>query len=259
MSITYYPNGVAKPLMHVIEKLQQPNRLYSLCGEQVLTDDDLNITVWSPRSWEVLRVSLNFTTTDTKDYSISTMRGIGIVSGLNDRLWFKMDAISSQQIIIPQLFYDGATMATAVETAMNASYLPATGMPFVVAYDSDTNKFTITPNAGNIKLFVTNTCVPVRRESTAARLLGFTVDSTPANPIESDTEVPALGTKTIIVSGTDSVSQNVVSTDVIAMTVDNQLVIEATASSQANSTSSSSSITLPMVATYEVVYRILDV
>ena len=169
-----------------------------------------------------------------------------------------MNSVSSQPIIIPQAFYSGATLATAIATALDLSGLPATGKPFAVAYDTNSNKFSITPAAGNIKLFATNTSTTVRRDSTAANLIGFTIDSSHTTPIESDTAVYALGTETVVVSGTSSTTQNVVSTDTLAMTTDNQLVIKASAGTQSNSSSSSSSVSESIVVTYEVVYRVLD-
>lgn len=244
MPINYYPNGTAKMLKHVVEQLQTPNRLHSVCGEVDTTSAAMSVSVWSPRGWKVMRSSLNFSDTSSKNYSISTMRGVGVVTGLNDRLWLKMDGKSAQQIIIPQGFYSGAELALAVAAAMDASALPDSGKPFGVTYDSSTNLFSIAPAAGSIQLFATNTCVNVRRESTAAGAIGFSTDSAKAGTITSDTEVPALGTSIVIVAGTGTNARNVVSTDEIAMTVDNALLIESSIA--------------PVVATYEVVYKILD-
>jgi hypothetical protein len=246
MPITYYPNGTAKKNKHVVEQLQKPDVLYSSSGGADITSTGLSVSFWTPRSWEVTRVSLNFSANNSKDYSISTVRGLGVVTGLNDRLWFKMDATNPVQILIPQGFYTGATLATALAAAMNVadSGLPVSGKPFVVAYASTTGLFSITSNAGDIELYYTNTRCRVRRESTAAPLIGFTTDAAADNPITSDTAVMGLGTETIIVSGAGSSATNVVVTDVMAMTVDNQILIETS--------------TAPVTANYEIVYRILD-
>lgn len=245
MAVTYYPGETAKMKTHVVEQLQQPNVLYSVFGTQSLADGPLSVGVWCPKGWEVKRVSINFSGAAAKDYSISVARGIGVVTGKNDRLWVKVNTVSAQQIIIPQGFYTGTTLAAALVTALGLGNFPSASKPFGVSYNAGTGLFTITPAAGNSQLLVSNTTTSVRRISTAAPLIGFTANTANTTPLTSNVPVKGVGTEFVCLSGVDSTSLNVISTDALSMTVDNQLLIQSS-SDEAN------------LATYEVVYKVLD-
>lgn len=245
MSITYYPGETSKMKMHVIEQLQQPNVLHSVFGSQDLESANLSVGAWCPKGWEIHRVSVNFSTQAARDYSISIVRGIGIATGKNDRLWVKVDSVSAQEIIIPQGFYTGSTLAVALATALDAGGFPSASKPFNVGYSSSTGLFTITPAAGNAQVFVENTTKSVKRISTAASLIGFTSNTTNTTPLTGNVSVLGLGTKMVYLSGNDSTSVDILSTDVVAMTIDNQILIETSGS-------------LTGIASYEIVYKILD-
>jgi len=246
MPITYYPNETFKMRTHVIDQLQKPEGLYSVFGVQDLAVAPLSLGVWCPQGWEVRRVSLNFTNAAAKDYSISVSRGIGIASGKNDRLWIKVDTVSSQQVIIPQGFYTGTAMASALITALNLMPFPAASKPFNVTYVDSSGLFSIIPAAGNAQLQVTNSSISVRRSSTVAPVIGFTANTNMTTPLVSDNPVKALNKQFVYLSATASTALNVLSTDVVAMTIDNQLTIQA---SSVNA----------CLATYEVVYKTLDI
>jgi len=245
MAITYYPDEVFKMRRHVVEQLQQPNVLYSAFGTQALNLDDLSAGVWSPRGWEVRRVSFSFTSSNDKSYTASIVHGIGISEGRNDRLWVKVPWLSAQPIVIPSGFYDGTTISAALKVVLDASDLPAESKPFTVSYNASDGKFTIAPSAGTVQVRFTNPGVNVRINSTLAPLLGFTATTTLAASAVSDTGVLDLGQMTTYLTGTNSASTAILSSDVVAMTIDNQLLLTATSASV-------------MVATYEVVYKILD-
>jgi len=231
-------------LTHVIEKQQKADRFLSVCGQKDTTASGLNVSVWSPKSWEIHRVSLNFSGSDAKAFSIGTERGIGIVTGYNDRLWLKMDGVAAQPVILPEGFYNSTTMSSAIKAALDSSALPAASKPFSVSYVTGPGKFRITPATGNIKFFSENITTRVRRDSTAGNSIGFTVNSDHTTPIESDTGVFGINTQIFYTSGTASAALNVVSTDIVAMTVDDAFVINTTV--------------VPVNVTYEVVYKILD-
>jgi len=247
MSITYYPNETHKKLMHVIEKQQTPDVLYSLFGTYNLNskpEGSLSAGVWCPKGWEVKRVSLHFGSATTKNYSVSIVHGVGIASGKNDRVWVKVDTVAAQPVIIPEGFYTGVTLAAELTTALNACAFPTASKPFTVSYDSDKGMFTIDPNSGKAQIFTVNTTTPVRRNSTASNLLGFTSNTLNATTLTSNTPVLGLGSKHVYLSAVDS-PNDVLSTSSVAMTIDNMLLIEA----------SSADVNL---VNYEVVYKVLD-
>ena len=248
MPIIYYPDEYAKKLNHVVEQLQQPDTLNSSFGIHDLQTGALSFGIWFPKAWEVHRVSLGFATADAKSYSVSIVHGVGIVSGKNDRLWIQVEGIVPLQVLIPQGFYTGATLATAVAAALNAASFPAASKPFTTTYLN--GLFTIAPAAGNLKLWETNVHVPVRRNSTAASSMGFTADSAFAASIASDTVVLGLGSSITCLGAAASTALSIVSTDVFGMTVDNQLAI-------------ASQLGVPGIVSqlmpYEVVYKVLDV
>lgn len=245
MAIIYYPDEVFKQRRHVVEQLQQPNMLYGTFGTQNLGSGALAAGIWSSKGWEVRRISLNFTSASNKTYTLSVVHGIGIAAGLNDRLWVKVPGLSTQEIIIPQGFYTGATMATALAAALNASGLPAASKAFTASYDSSAGTFTIAPNAGTMRIYKTNPGVNVRSNSTLAPLIGFTANTADGASAVSDAAVLGLGTAMTYLSAVNSTSVDVLSTDAVAMTMDNQLLISASSSSS-------------MTASYEVVYKMLD-
>ena len=245
MSITYYPDEVFKMRRHVVEQLQQPNILYKAFGTQDLSSAALAAGIWSPIGWEVRRVCLGFDSASNKDYTASIVHGIGISTGKNDRLWVRVPGMVAVAIIIPQGFYDGATMTAALKAALDASTLPAASKAFTVAYDSSDGKFTITPNAGNVQVLVTNPGVNVRINSTLAPLLGFTATTASAATAVSDTGVLDLGHKMAYLNALGSSATTILSSDIIAMTIDNQLLLEASSSAS-------------MIAAYDVVYKVLD-
>lgn len=251
MGITYYPNSTVKMRTHVVEKLQKPDVVYSVFGSHDLSGGALSVGVWGPAGWEIKRVSLNFSTTTSKNYSLSIAHGVGIVSGKNDRLWVKVDAVPAQQVIVPQGFYSGSDLTDALETALNSADLsfPAESVPFSVSFDSE-NLLLIEPAVGKAKVLMLNPRVPVRRESTLAPLLGFTQDSFNTETIVSDVDAVTMGLmdpKTVYLSAAGSAVQNIVGTDTVAMSVDNQLLIESALTGGGN-----------CIVTYEVVYKMLD-
>lgn len=247
MSIMYYSDETNKKLMHVIEQQQQPNSLNSVYGSYDMNNGALTASLWCPKGWESKRISIHFDNSAAKDYDISIVRGIGIVSGKNDRLWVKVNTLAAQEIIVPQGFYTATTISSALTDALNSKDFPATFKPFSVSYAN--GLFSITPSSGNAKVFVTNTTTSVRRNSTIAPLIGFTVDSSMTTPITSDKANLGLnGVKMNILSGTGLVKSDLIITDTIAMTVDDKLQITA------NYVPSGS----PDLVNYEFVYKILD-
>jgi len=248
MPITYYPNETSKKLMHVIEQQQQPNALQSVYGAYDMNNGDLSANIWCSKGWESKRISVHFSNAVAKNYTISIVRGIGVIKDKNDRLWVKVNGLPAQDIIVPQGFYTGDTLSTALAEALNAKEFASSFKPFTVNYSSGT--FVIAPASGNAKVFVTNTTTSVRRTSTIAPLIGFTSDSTMTNTIVSDQVKLGLnGIEMVIRSDTDSTNVDIMSTDNIAMTIDDELRITASYTPSGS----------PDLAIYEVVYKVLDI
>lgn len=94
-------------------------------------------------------------------------------------------------IDVPDGIYTGATLATALQAAMNANNtLTGTGtITFAVSYDTSTKKFTIAAGTGKtIAVTVTG--------SDGAEMFGFTVAAAAAATVTSDSETHGTGTIT---------------------------------------------------------------
>jgi hypothetical protein len=275
MGITYYPDDVDKKLLTVAEQQQQPNTLYSIFGTGDLSvGGGLSANIWCPKTWEVKRVNLHFPSTSSNNYSISVVRGIGVLTGKNDRLWVKVDGVQALPVIVPQGFYIGSQMASALVTAIGTTsipsqpYLTAVGphaiaapnpfsysfplasLPFTVDYgNTNPGKFTFTPaGSKNVQIFYQNPSTGWQSYSSIATALGFTTDSAMTTPVVSDTAVLGLGTSMSYLSGVSTSNQDVMSTDTVALTTDNLLNISASLVTPTSGT-----------VTYEVVYKLLDV
>ena len=242
MPVEFYPDQhTAKKAKHVIEQLQTPNILYNIEGSYDLSSGALAVEVWSPGSWEIRRIGLHFEGANEKDYSLSVIRGRGIVTGKNDRLYFKIPGFAQEPIILSQGFYNGTELAAELQTQLNAATNLAAAQPFAVSYAAATGLFTVTPTASTVAYFHVNQTVPMRRRSTGGRLLGFTQDVAEGASIQSTSAVFGLGQGFVYQSAAGSDLTNIMGTDTLAMTLDNALSITVTSA--------------PTTVHYEVVYR----
>lgn len=108
--------------------------------------------------------------------------GYFVITAGNNTLLLTSDVAGPQTISITDGTYSGASLATALQTAMNADTTLTGGgiITFAVAYSSTTSKFTI--DAG-----VTHTIAYTHAGSSAGITFGFTVSVTAAQTITSDT------------------------------------------------------------------------
>jgi hypothetical protein len=248
MSINFYPDSVVKMRTHVVDKLQKPDVLYSFRGMQDITATPLNVTCWSPRSWEIRRVSLHFSNAVAKTYLGAIAIDAGVVTGKNDTIWFRPNTTGSQNIVLNQGVYTGTTLAAELKARLdaNAAFVAQGATPFTVSYAASTGLFTITANGGKTFSYDNvNVTVPMNRNSRAGNLFGLTADVGPAASITSDTPVMGLGQLTGYIVGSASTDTDIVATDVVSMTVDNAFVLTAN--------------TVAATVAYEVVYKVLDV
>lgn len=234
MPILYYADSVYKKYRPVAERLQMESRILTATGTN-------NATIWHPSpSWEVLSVALQFPSS-TADYAISKLTGRGIIVNLNDSLWF--DAGAYVRIVIPPGFYNGATLASALQSAMNANavLVAAGAAPLTASYSLDDQVFRITAGAA-LKYLNDRPSGGSHRHSTAGIVFGLTANQS-GTTITSNTAVPSLGTKMQVVGGT--AAYNVMLTDHLAMGVDEALAIDVTnAQNPTDASSSSSSVSI---------------
>jgi hypothetical protein len=204
---------------------------------------DYRLSVPQP-SWVAEMVTLHFGSATARNYSISVEQGRGIIKDLNDNLWIGMLGSPARRIVIDPGFYIGTTLATEVQTKLNAdtSFIER-GITWLVVWKPSTLQFTITPSSGTATFFSVNTAQSVRRNSKAGHVMGFEADASGTFLI-SDTACPNLGSKAVILSGTASAALNVVITDNIPMDVDSALHIDV----------SSAALTVD----YSVKYKITD-
>ena len=198
MPITYYYDSKFKKPYPNIEKIQKRKVILSPDGQTELTAG-LDYTLWyAVPNWVAHEVLLHYSAATARSYSINKVIGRGIITNLNDLLWISCRNYGAQPIVLSQGFYTGDQLAVELKTQMdaNTAFVDSLTAPFTVSYSSATGKFTITANgAKTIQYFVTNTTVGVNRNSTAAQVIGFNVDSAFANSIVSDTVVAGLGDK----------------------------------------------------------------
>lgn len=236
MPITYYPDRVQKRAASPIELLQRNNKIYTWDGGADLSGGDLNASLWPGfASWTVKQVSLLFSSTDPKDYSISKLVGRGILSGFNDELWFRVEGVTEKIYLSPG-FYDDTLNPLTVELKSkldaNERFVEMGFDPFTVTFTPATGLFEITPNTGNIQFLSSNEGqTGVRKHSTGGAVLGLTADSAAGVSVISDTPAFGFGQAFEIVSDSGSDATDINLTDQIAMSVDDSLLISSSGTS----------------------------
>ena len=245
MGIIYYPDELQKKRPNRIDVQLRENTILGTNASHDLNGSALDYRLAVPEpSWEVELVTLHFSGATARNFSISLEQGRGVIEGLNDNLWVAVDGAVPQRIVLDEGFYTGDSLATEVQTKLNAdTVFNELGITWTVAWVSATRKFTITPSAGEAAFLNVNTYESVRRNSKAGHVLGFTEDQAGA-ALTSDTECPNLGSKAAVASATASTVLDVVLTDKLSMDVDTALHIDA------------SSVNL--IVDYSVKYRLTD-
>lgn len=229
MAIIYYPDHIQKKRRHVVDVMANEETVLSAKGSKDITSSALSYR-FSPLapSWTAKTTSMKFSAAVNKTYAVSIETGRGIITGLNDSLWISAGGSSTaEKIVLAQGFYNGTELSSQVKAALEANpVFSGLSLTFTVTYNTTSDVFTITPSSGTIYYWNTYTQVNVRRNSSAGHVLGFTADQSGA-ALVSDTAVPSLGSKSLIVgdTGTDS---NIVVTDAIDLSVDEAVTLEST-------------------------------
>ena len=246
MGVEYFPESTVKRLRPVAEQQQQPSYALSFRGTNDLTSSGMDERSWTPSGWVISRINLTLDSALAKDYAINIMQGRGIVTGKNDRLYFKIDRYPQQPLILDQGFYTGTELAAHLKSKLDADAVLGTLSPYTVTYSASTGLFTIAPASGEIQYFNVNGTVPVMRgRSTAGAQFGLTADLAKASSLTGSSAVLGLDASTEFLGDTASTITDIVSTSEIVMTVDNALQVTVS--------------TLAATANYEIVYTPLDV
>ena len=214
MPITYYPISKIKKPYNPIDKIQKRKTILSVSNKVDLTTFGMNYTLWHPSDkWVVHEILMHFGAATARNYFVNKVIGRGIVSSLNDSLYFQTSGFPAQRIILSQGFYTGSQLATELKTQMDAnqSFIDASTTPFTVSYNSTTGKFTIAAaGSAQIQYFVLNTAVNLNKDSTARQVIGFNTDSIVANTLVGDTAVFGLGDNIPIDTETGSTDLNTI-------------------------------------------------
>jgi hypothetical protein len=200
MPIIYYPDSLIKKNRPVVEQLQVSPRLLSESGQSSIASADLNKIFWKAfPNWSIESVGLKFSVAGNKTYAIYRVYGRGIITGLNDTLWFKVDGSPEKEIIIPQNFYTGAELAVAIKEKLDTEFPDQAA--FTVSYSSATGIFTIAPGSGQISYLHVNPSGGRRLHSTAESVIGFLQDKDKSSSLTSDSAVMGLGDEFAVSSG----------------------------------------------------------
>jgi len=246
MAIKYFPNRVFKKNSNPIDRIIQRNILNTSSGSKDITSSPLDVYVSADTDWKVQSIKLNFSTnTVSKNYSVEIDSGMKVVQNLNDSLWFKVNGVLWQQIILDPGFYNGTNLALELQTKLNANTaFIAASKTFTVSYSDTTGQFTVTLlSSGTLNYIQTNNKQPLPiRDSTGGHLLGFTQDTVSAsNVIASDTNVFGLNTSAWIMNETNSTAFSHYNDEEHVLSIDQALHIKTN--------------TAALVTTYEVRYQ----
>jgi hypothetical protein len=259
MPITYYPDRVQKRPASYIELSQRANKTYHWTGGGA--DNHTGVLWPNMPEWSIKQISLNFSSSSNKTYSVSKLNGRGIIKGLNDNLWFKANGAPAQNIVLSPGFYTVGADTTSSSSSesdsesessgfiplvlvdelkakldANAAFVELGLAPFTVSYSTSTGLFTITPDASEIQFLFRNESKPdVRKTSTGGPVFGLTASTALSSSISSDTSCIGFGLSFVVLTATNSSSRDVSLTDDLNMSVDDALSITVTASGMSTS------------------------
>lgn len=235
MPIVKNPNSAA-PLANRVDRQSESDIAYVDMEVQDLAVDDLELIVTEDAyNWKTTEVALSFNNANARDFTISKLAGVRIVSNINDHFWLKHSSFGpAKRIIIASGFYTtAATFSAAIKTALDSQTdFNNAGITFGVARNPATGRITITPSAGTVQfIYNTGTTVPVanpvRNISLAGKAMGFNADSADAASITGDTGID-IETEYDYVSESGNTALSYVVTDEYPMDMDSALKITAT-------------------------------
>jgi hypothetical protein len=243
MAIKYFPNRVFKKNAAAIDRVMAKRTMRVIRGQSNVAASALDAYISANSDWQLNSIKLNFSNAASRNYTVDIASGLKIVTDLNDSLWFQTPTTLWQKITLNAGFYTGTTLATELQSKLNANTVyVAAGLTFTVVYDSTTGLFTITPSTGNVRYIQTNNTQRLpERDSTGGHLLGLTATTNSVSAITSDTAQFGLNTESWIIDESASTVTEHYNNDIIMLSMDQALHL---ASNTANVTIS-----------YEVVYE----
>lgn len=232
MAIRYYTSRPQRAKQPVADRwMAKPQSILSKGNQDLNVTGALDTTLSYPSDWKVNSVELEFSTSQSRTYTVSKQNGRKVVGNENDYLWFITNTSYPTMITLDEGFYTGTELAAELKTKLDAAFTPVT---FTVDYHVTTpNKYTIVPDSGTIKYLDVNLQARFNyKQSIAGHLFGFEENSAFSGSLESDTEVPALNLKVSLFSTTDT-NLSVVNDDGYIMDIDQGLRLEITSTAGA--------------------------
>ena len=243
MAIKYFPNNVHAIGPHAIDRVLAQRNVKLVRGAANTVSTALDTYISSDANWHVDSIKLTFSSSAPRNYSVQIASGLKVVDNKNDRLWFQTPRTMRQEITLSPGFYTGTTLATELQTQLNANAgFSAVGVTFTVAYAEATGLFTITPSSGTLKYIQANNKQTLPTiDSTGGNLLGLNVTTEFASTVTSDTAQFGLNAEAWIIDEAGSTVISHYHDDIHVLSLDQALHL---ASNIANT-----------VVTYEIAYE----
>lgn len=226
MAIIHYTNRPNRAKEPVADRWMAKAQSVLSKGNHDLAVEALDTNLSYPADWQVNSVLLQFSTSQSKTYTVSVQNGRKVVEDENDYLWFITNTSYPTKITLDEGFYTGAELAIELQDKLDTAFSPLT---FTVDYNTSfPSLFNIAPSSGSIKYLDVNLQTNfVFKQSIAGHLFGFTEDSVFNTAIRSDTAVPALDSSVPLFSATNT-TLLIADTDVNLMDIDQALRLEVT-------------------------------
>lgn len=222
MSIVNYADRVFKTNLPAIDvAIGQKTTPLTFTHSQDITWTRINQTYSIASNWEIESIFFTFSAATARNFTAEIVQGVRILEHYNDFLWIRCGGVLYQKITLTAGWYSGTTLATQLQTQLNANtYFAAAAITFTVSYAATTGLFTITPSSGSIQYLQTNTAQGVERNSIAGHLFGLTTDSAFAATLVSDTPVFDLDSTFPIIQQTANTSLSYQYVTPVTLTLD---------------------------------------
>ena len=227
MPLTKYADEVAN-LVNRIDRQALSQRILVSREVQDISGAGLVHRVYLAKNpWCTKEIALSFSGANARDITISKVTGASVVTGITDRFWIRVVGSVPQRIDLTEQFhFDAAGIAADLEAQLDANQaFSDLGMTFTVNYDGTTKLFSISNSCGLVmNFYASNPFVPVRKNSTAGPLLGFTADQ--QGVVLTSDEAADVGTEYVLIFEAGDISLTYVVTDPFNFDNDSFLLVE---------------------------------
>lgn len=243
MAIRNFPNNIHSIPAHAIDRVLAQRSIKLVRGSANVAGTALDAYISANSGWQLNSIKFTFNNAVSKSYSALIASGLKVVENINDSLWFQTPTTLWQRIVLAPGFYTGTTLATQLQTKLNANAVyAAIPLTFTVAYSETTGLFTITPSSGTLKYIQTNNAQTLpTRDSLGGNLLGLNVNGSFGSTVVSDTTQFGLNAEAWIIDEDNSVVTQHYNDDIHILSVDQALHL--------------TSNTAGTIITYEVAYE----